>query len=460
MTATLRLGCAESEDGLQKIALALKKARKTVVVTGAGISCNAGIPDFRSTDGLYNMVKHLYPRAVVKGKDLFDAVLFSNPTSVRVFFTFITQLRKSILKAESTATHKLIKMLKDKGRLLRCYTQNIDGLEKDLGLETGIDDNWRSLDVVQLHGDIHSLKCMLCACQYAWTEASEQLLGGGEAPECPACSKAQAEREEKGKRCINIGHLRPNIVLYGEEHPNGELIGRCTSRDLRSKPDMLIIVGTSLKVTGIRKLVKDMAKAVKDRDGLVVFVNNTGVSGSTWREIIDYHVSADCDEWVNDVRARVPNFFLNQSKIPDYAVTQLSNSNPKKRQSAAKGGSPCKKKKKSIKIPIKVVLNDIDEPPNDCPPLSQSSTVSEAENWSYEHDTDHRAWNSNCRRRLCELDTEPHQLQQLFSLHDYHNISVKQEYSVPGDHQLILPPISELTKFHPAAPSVMTFTSP
>lgn len=65
-------------------------------------------------------------------------------------------------------------------------------------------------------------------------------------------------------RSTAIGGLRPNIVLYGEEHPHGDVIGTCIARDARSKPDVMLIIGTTMKVLGLKKLVRDIAKSMKD----------------------------------------------------------------------------------------------------------------------------------------------------------------------------------------------------
>lgn len=310
---------------LQEIAFKIAKARKLIAVTGAGVSCNAGIPDFRSEDGLYNMVKKKYPNVVVKGKDLFDAVLFSSPETIQVFFTFMAHLRECILKARSTQTHKLLKLLKEKKKLLRCYTQNIDGLEAHENLCTGITPkNWKKLDVIQLHGDIHKLKCMHCSKIFDWTLESTQICKDGEAPECPACLEVQEDRILRGRRNTGVGRLKPNIVLYGEEHPDGELIGRCTQADFKSKPDFLLIAGTSLKVVGIQKLVRQAAKSVKAKGGVVIFINKTEVGTNSWKDVIDYHIEADCDEWVANLKTRIPNFFAIQKSIKEFTVPVVS----------------------------------------------------------------------------------------------------------------------------------------
>ena len=113
---------------------------------------------------------------------------------------------------------------------------------------------------------------------------------------------------------MKIGKLRPAIVLYGEPHPLGDDIGAIQTADIARRPDMLIIMGTSLKVHGLKKLVKDFARAVhasapssaltpkKARPwaGKVVFVNRTPPGGE-WADVIDCHVSGETDKWVERV---------------------------------------------------------------------------------------------------------------------------------------------------------------
>ena len=119
-------------------------------------------------------------------------------------------------------------------------------------------------------------------------------------------------RLARSARPLKIGTLRPGIVLYDEAHPLGEDIGAIQAFDVSRKPDMLIIMGTSLKVHGLRKLVKDFAKAVhasappdplsakKGWMGKVVFVNKTP-PGSEWNDVIDYHIEGETDVWTHKV---------------------------------------------------------------------------------------------------------------------------------------------------------------
>jgi NAD+-dependent protein deacetylase SIR2 len=139
--------------------------------------------DFRSQDGLYNLVKAKYPKSVVKGKDLFDVSLFASPDTTSIFYTFIASLRQSILSATATPTHKFIRTMHERGKLVRCYTQNIDGIETREGLAIG----GKEAQVCQLHGDIHTLRCDYCNAIKQYTVEWMEMLLEGEAPDCPDC---------------------------------------------------------------------------------------------------------------------------------------------------------------------------------------------------------------------------------------------------------------------------------
>lgn len=304
---TLELSDPQSSVQLREIALKIRASKKTVVVAGAGISSNAGIPDFRSRDGLYSLVKQQYKDTFVKGKDLFDVILFRDEKSTGIFYSFMAGLRNATLDAQPTHTHQLLKLLKDKKKLLRCYTQNIDGLEYRAGLGFN--------DTVQLHGDLHKLKCMNCSQTYQWSPAYAEEMKGGDAPDCENCINTSLARFLSGKRSTSVGRLRPDIVLYGEDHPSGDAISLKLAKDCSRSPQLLIVMGTSLKVVGIKRLVRSLAQATHAVGGMVIIVNKTSVSRSEWQNIFDYHVLADSDAWVANVRSYIPSFFEVQTKL-------------------------------------------------------------------------------------------------------------------------------------------------
>ena len=285
----------------------------------------------------------------IKGKNLFDSMLWKDLESTSVFYTFIASLRMKIrdeVKA-TTPTHKFIRTLRDSQKLVRCYTQNIDGLEARNGLCTDMEKGKGSrsrfskkslalpnvpakklrggeqdggCEVVQLHGNLDVLRCTLCGRTCGWDEGGrEALLLGGKAPECLSCTLQDQSRRDRGKRGTAIGSLRPNIVLYGEEHPAADAISNITTNDLRFGPDVLLILGTSLHVHGLKVLVKEFAKAVHARSGgkgKVVFVNLTKPPESIWNGVIDYWVAMDCDHWVGSMKRHRPDVWRIQTQLP------------------------------------------------------------------------------------------------------------------------------------------------
>ena len=275
-------------------------------------------------------------------------MLWKDPDSTSVFYTFIASLRMKIrdeVKA-TTPTHKFIRTLRDSQKLVRCYTQNIDGLEARNGLCTDMGkgkgsrsrftkkslalpnvparrlhggDQDGGCEVVQLHGNLDVLRCTLCGKTCGWDEGGrEASLLGGKAPECLSCTLQDQSRRDRGKRGTAIGSLRPNIVLYGEEHPAADAISNITTNDLRFGPDVLLILGTSLHVHGLKILVKEFAKAVHARTGgkgKVVFVNLTKPPESVWNGIIDYWVAMDCDQWVGSMKRHRPDVWRMQTQL-------------------------------------------------------------------------------------------------------------------------------------------------
>jgi NAD-dependent histone deacetylase SIR2 len=286
-------------------------------------------------NGLYNLVKEQYPNAVVKGRDLFDAVLWSDATSTSLFYTFLANLRKEVLNVKETSSvHKFIRVLADTGRLLRCYTQNIDGLEEREGLVVNIShgkgkrkrpfplseddtrtDQEKGCQVVQLHGDLKTLRCTNCQLLTEYSPSRVATLLSGAAPVCSACETASVCRQAAGKRATKIGLLRPNVVLYGEEHPEAEMVGKLAEADISAAPDLMVIMGTSLRVHGLKVVVKQFAKAVHAKGGQVIFINNTAPPESVWNDVIDVHVQMDCDAWVADVKSRRAGIWERQTKL-------------------------------------------------------------------------------------------------------------------------------------------------
>ncbi|CEP63737.1 NAD-dependent histone deacetylase HST3 LALA0_S09e01376g [Lachancea lanzarotensis] len=370
-------GCDSDFVQLQAINKQINRARRVLVLTGAGISCNAGIPDFRSSSGLYELVKRQYPDASIRsGQEMFDISLFREENKIPVFASFMEKLYSSARVAQPTKTHRFIAHLKNRGKLLRCYTQNIDGLEETLGLEVSSErDNsstmanqWKNLDVVQLHGDLNKLSCTQCFATCDWNRMLSRTLRSGQLPNCPRCQDTNHQRSLQGKRNTgSIGLLRPNIVLYGENHPSCEFITQGLNIDIaKGRPDLFFIMGTSLKVDGVKKLVRNISKQVHERNGLVILINKTKIGDCNWHGIIDYQILSDCDDWVDHLQESIPDLFKTQQQIEKAKQLRRENSEIRKRQKQERKLTPPSSPTKRKKL--------VSSKPLDAPPSPQSTS--------------------------------------------------------------------------------------
>ena len=117
------------------------------------------------------------------------------------------------------------------------------------------------------------------------------------APECPECKEIESVRSVAGKRPQGIGRLRPRVVLYNEFNPDADAIGQVSEADLTSRPDGLIVVGTTLKIPGVRRLVREMSQAVHAAKGATVWMNIDDPPQISKREFegcFDLIVKGDC----------------------------------------------------------------------------------------------------------------------------------------------------------------------
>jgi NAD-dependent SIR2 family protein deacetylase len=265
---------------------------------------------------------------------------------------------------------------------MRCYTQNIDGLEARDGLimdmasgkgnkrrfmkknfeaplpeQTSNTDFDAGVEVVQLHGDLETLRCSYCQRKTEWTDEATEIYLEGVAPKCKKCTESSERRQSTGKRGLSVGVLRPNIVLYGESNPSDHLLGPLVPFDIASGPEVLIIMGTSLRVHGLKKVIRDFAKAVHSRKerGRVVFVNRESPAESIWDGVIDDYVSMDCDDWVRDLRTRREDLWLRQGELDLKLTRPVVKRKRKKKSTDSDSNLPAKRLKVTVKIPKRIM---------------------------------------------------------------------------------------------------------
>ncbi|XP_045502717.1 NAD-dependent protein deacetylase sirtuin-2-like isoform X1 [Colias croceus] len=198
-----------------------ERCQNVITLSGAGISTSAGIPDFRSPEtGLYhNLQKYNLPEP----QAIFEINFFrQNP---KPFFTLAKELFPGNFKP--TVSHYFIRLLHEKGLLLRHYTQNIDTLERGAGIP---DDK-----LVEAHGTFYTSHCLDCHKEYSLEFIKERIF----ADEIPICTECP-------------GVVKPDIVFFGESLP--DRFQNCLQEDFQ-KCDMLIIMGSSLEVQPFASLI-------------------------------------------------------------------------------------------------------------------------------------------------------------------------------------------------------------
>ena len=202
--------------------------KNVIVMTGAGISTSAGIPDFRSKSfGLYDRLK---PYDLPFPEAIFSIEYFIKKPEA--FFAVSKELFGGDKQFEPTPAHHFIRLLNDKGILLRHYTQNVDELETAAGLDKEKN--------VQAHGTIQTATCLSCNKSYHLDWVREQVMS--QTSGVPKCTECQ-------------GLVKPDVVLFGESLP--AKFYRLKQEDF-PRCDLLIIVGTSLAVAPFNHLVNEV----------------------------------------------------------------------------------------------------------------------------------------------------------------------------------------------------------
>uniref|UniRef100_A0A8D0GB11 NAD-dependent protein deacetylase n=1 Tax=Sphenodon punctatus TaxID=8508 RepID=A0A8D0GB11_SPHPU len=190
-----------------------KECQRVVVMVGAGLSTPSGIPDFRSPgSGLYSNLQQYnipYPEAIFE-----LSYFFQNP---KPFFTLAKELYPGNYRPNYA--HYFLRLLHDKGLLVRVYTQNIDGLERAAGIPPD--------KLVEAHGTFTTATCTVCRRSYAGEDFRGDVMAD-KIPHCPVCT----------------GMVKPDIVFFGEVLPHRFFLHKTDF----PMADLLFIIGTSLEV--------------------------------------------------------------------------------------------------------------------------------------------------------------------------------------------------------------------
>ncbi len=217
-------------------------AEKISALTGAGISVDSGIPDFRSEGGIWE-------RFDPYEYGTYDSFL-NDPSK---FWTMGRELAKVMLKAEPNPAHIALAKLEQSGKLLGVITQNIDNLHQVAG----------NTNVIELHGSYLRAHCLECKTEFVGEDVHRRVADGEIPPLCEICG----------------GVLKSEAVLFGEPMPKDPManaIGICNDTDL------MLVIGTSLSVYPAAFL----PQLAKNSGAKVILINLEGANRDDVADVI------------------------------------------------------------------------------------------------------------------------------------------------------------------------------
>jgi len=200
-------------SALERAAALLADARSVVFLTGAGVSTESGIPDFRSPGGLWSRYD---PRKLT-----FDLFCTREETR-RDYWKLATESYPVLRDAEPNAAHRAIATIEKCGRLLKLVTQNIDGLHRKAGSSRE--------RLIEIHGSSLHAKCIECGAAHDREQLHQRLVRGEiEIPYCDSCG----------------GPVKPATISFGQAMPERETR---EAFEAAASCDLFLVVGSSLVV--------------------------------------------------------------------------------------------------------------------------------------------------------------------------------------------------------------------
>lgn len=208
-------------DKIKKAAELILNSKKTFALTGAGISTDSGIPDFRSSTGYYSKMDPML--ALSKDRLLYEP---------EIFYKEGYKILLDLNEKEPNKGHIALAKLEEDGFLSGIITQNIDNLHKKAG----------SKNIYEVHGETRGVHCMKCHNEYPFKVMKEKVDRGEIPPKCDNCG----------------GTLRPNVVMFGDMMPDDYMRGVMELENT----ELLIVVGSSLTVSPVNFLPRYAEKLI------------------------------------------------------------------------------------------------------------------------------------------------------------------------------------------------------
>ena len=220
-------------SGLDQARKLIDSAKRIVALTGAGISTDSGIPDFRGPQGVWT----LNPKA----ERMSDIRYYVSDPDVRKL-SWQSRLAHPAWKAQPNTGHRALVALEKRGKLHALVTQNIDGLHQRAGSSPDL--------VLEVHGNLHQAVCLSCSWKGPMQDVLERVRRGDEDPACETCG----------------GILKSDTISFGQA-----LVPHVIDRAMRASAaaDCLLAVGSSLQVYPVAAAVP----SAKAAGASVIIVN-------------------------------------------------------------------------------------------------------------------------------------------------------------------------------------------
>ena len=238
----------------------IRGASAVVAMTGAGISTESGIPDYRGPGGVWETQK---PPTI--------GDYLENAETRRTFWKRRLVDYPNLAAREPNTGHRALVELESRGNLLAIITQNIDGLHQKAG---------NSPDrVIELHGNAHTLRCVNCGRTWSADHIQSRLLAGEDDPRCDVCG----------------GILRSGTVLFGEPLPKKALDAAVAASNAS---DVMVIVGSSLVVNPAAQL----PVIARKRGASLIVINRTTTQIDA---LADVHILGEAGPTLSEIVHRL-----------------------------------------------------------------------------------------------------------------------------------------------------------
>lgn len=229
-------------SNIERMADLLQQARAGVAFTGAGISTESGIPDFRSPGGVWAKNTPV----------MYDDFVRSRSERIR-YWQMRQVLYKEFANAKPNSGHDALARLEEEGRLAAIVTQNIDGLHQDAG----------SRRVVELHGTARVIACISCGKEWDPPEIVARLDAGEEAPDCDVCGAP----------------LKSKTISFGQAMPAEEMM---EASALARQADVFLAIGSSLVV----EPAASIPLVAKQNGANLIILNKTSTPLDSYADLV------------------------------------------------------------------------------------------------------------------------------------------------------------------------------